>query len=85
MLSKKGTIAAGKLKTNPEEILKRVVSERETLIVEHHSFPVMVIIPHADYLRMIAMEKLLTAHGALWELLGKEIEATMDELQNKKC
>lgn len=85
MTSKQGTIAAGKLKTNPEEILKRVVAERESLVVEHHSFPVMAIMPYDDYRRMVAMEKLLTANSALWELLEKELDTTIDELQNEKC
>lgn len=85
MLSKKGTIAAGKLKTNPEEILKRVVAEHETLVVEHHSFPVMAVMPYDDYRRMVAMKKLLTANSALWELLEIEINTTIDELKNKKC
>ena len=83
MVSKRKVIAASQLQIDPGKILKRVTTDDELLVIDQNFAHVAVLMPFADYMRLIAKEKALTLER---DHLGEEIDAMIDdELQNKKC
>lgn len=79
-----GVVDAPELHKSTAKVLKRVVMDKEHLLVEHNSCRVAVIMPYDEYLQM-RLDHAAELHNDLLESLEQEKRNAGDELQAEKC
>ncbi len=79
-----GVVDAPELHKSTAKVLKRVILDKEHLLVEHNSCRVAAIIPYDEYVQMMLIHAGLLHDGFL-KSLGQKKSNAGDELQAGKC
>jgi hypothetical protein len=79
-----GVVDAPDLHKSTAKVLKRVILDKEHLLVEHNSCRVAAIIPYDEYVQM-RLAHAVELYNDLLEQLKQEKSNAGDELQAQKC